>query len=240
MIILERREKILRILEKQRSATIKELAAAIFISEASIRRDIEALEKAGLVRRIYGGVVLEKYRNAVVPLELRDGEHSSVKEELARRAAQLVSDGDTLMLDASSTVRRMVKYLEGKRDLKIITNNLRIFNDMHGKDVRLYCTGGQYSSKNNAFFGQSAALYVEKLHADICFFSSQGISETGEISDASEAETALRRMMMARSDRRVFLCDASKIGVKHMFTLCGREDVTEIICNARLPWEETE
>ena len=237
MIILERREKILKILEKQRSATIRELANAIFISEASIRRDVEALEKAGLVRRMYGGVMLEKYRNAVVPLELRDSEHSSVKEELARRAAQLVSDGDTLMLDASSTVRRMVKYLEGRRDLKIITNNLRIFNDMQGKDVRLYCTGGQYSGRNNAFFGKSAEQYVEKLHADLCFFSSQGISLTGEISDASEDETSLRRMMIARSDRRVFLCDASKIGVRHMFTLCGKDDVTEIICNEKLPWE---
>ena len=123
MIILERREKILAILEKKRTATFRELADQLFISEASVRRDVEALEKAGQVRRIYGGVVLEKFHNAVVPLGFREGENSQIKEDLARRAADMVQDGDSIMLDASSTVRRMIKYLSGKRGLKIITNN---------------------------------------------------------------------------------------------------------------------
>jgi len=236
MIILERRERILDILEKQRTSTVRDLAKALYISEASIRRDLESLEKAGLVRRIYGGVVLEKYKNGVIPLQMRDGDHSAAKDELARQAAELVNDGDTLMLDASSTVRRMIRYLKDKNDLKIITNNLVIFNEWQGSG-QLYCTGGQYNEKNAAFFGQSAENYLQSLHADWCFFSSQGLSLDGEISDASEAETSLRQVMLARSRHQVFLCDASKVGVRQMFTLCHKDDVSHILCNAPLPWE---
>lgn len=240
MIIMERREKILSYLENKRTATVRELAGVLYISEASVRRDLEALEKAGQVRRIYGGVVLEKFHNAVVPLGFREGENSQIKEELARRAAELIEDGDTIMLDASSTVRRMVKYLSGKRGLKIITNNLRIFSDELPADAQLYCTGGLFSRQNAMFCGAGAERYVRSLNADICFFSSQGISEDGRISDASEEETSLRRVMLSRSDKKIFLCDETKIGVKRMFTLCSREDVDGIICNVKLPWEKEE
>lgn len=238
MIILERRERILEILERKRTATIRELAEELFISEASIRRDVEALEKGGQVRRIYGGVVLENFRNAVVPLGFREGENSQVKDELARRAAEMVQDGDTIMLDASSTVRRMIKYLSNKRGLKIITNNLRIFSDEVPEDMHLYCTGGLFNAQNAMFCGAGAERYVRMLYADKCFFSSQGISEEGKISDASEEETALRRVMLSHSNKKIFLCDDSKIGVKRMFALCGKEDLDEIICNVKLPWEE--
>ena len=232
MIPIERREKILKILEGQKSSTVKELATSLFISEASIRRDIEVLEKEGLVRRVYGGVLLARYQNGIVPLDLRDSDHSAVKEQIARRAAALIQDGDTVMMDASSTVRRMIKYIGNKRNLTIITNNLRIFSEaaQYGaSDLSLYCTGGHYSVENHAFVGASAEQYLRSVRADCLFFSSQGISEDGEISDASEEETSLRRVMLTRADRRYFLCDSSKLGVRHTFVLCHRDDLTDLI-----------
>ena len=232
MIPMERREKILKILEGQKSSTVRELANSLFISEASIRRDIEVLEKEGLVRRVYGGVLLARYQNGIVPVDLRDSDHSAVKEQIARRAAAFIRDGDTVMMDASSTVRRMIKYIGNKRNLTIITNNLRIFSEaaQYGaSDLSLYCTGGCYSAENHAFVGASAEQYLRSVRADCLFFSSQGISEDGEISDASEGETSLRRVMLTRADRRYFLCDSSKIGVRHTFVLCHRDDLTDLI-----------
>lgn len=232
MIRIERQEKILRILEQQKSSTVKELARMLFISEASIRRDIEALEKEGLVKRVYGGVLLSRYQNGVVPVDLRDADHSAVKEEIARRAAELICDGDTVMMDASSTVRRVIKYIGNRRNLKIITNNLRIFSEAAkygASDWSLYCTGGFYSSENHAFVGAAAEQYLRSVRADCLFFSSQGLSEDGEISDASEEETALRRVMLTRAERRYFLCDSSKLGVRQTFILCHRDELTGVI-----------
>ena len=72
----------------------------------------------------------------------------------------------------------------------------------------------------------------------IFFFSSQGISEDGEISDSSEEETSLRRVMLERSKQKYFLCDSSKIGVKKLFTVCRESDLDGIICDTKLPWEK--
>lgn len=235
MIQYERQNNILEILEKQRSSSVKELSAAVFASEASVRRDLELLERHGYISRFYGGVMLTKYKNSIVPIDLRDSNNSAAKEKVSQEAAELVSDGMTIMIDASSTARRMLRYLDKYHDLKIITNNLSIFNENTRSDFRLFCTGGQYSQKNHAFYGPAAEEFIHNVSADILFFSSQGISDEGEISDVSEEETSLRRVMLGRTQRQVFLCDGSKLGVRKMFTLCRKEDITDIICDITLP-----
>ena len=237
MIQYERQQKILSILEKKQTASIKELAGSVFASEASVRRDISELEDRGYVQRIYGGVVLSKYKNSVVPVDLRDGENSSAKELVARRAAELVFDGATVIMDASSTVLRVVKYLDHRKNVTIITNNHRMFTEISNPEITLYCTGGVYGRKNHNFVGPAAENFLRSVSADIAFFSSQGISEDGEITDVSEAETSMRRVMLSRAKKKIFLCDSSKIGVRKVFSLCRKEDIDEIICDKKLPWE---
>ena len=238
MIQYERQQNILNILRHRGTASVRELSAAVFASEASVRRDIDALEKQGYVKRIYGGVRISRHENSVIPLDLRDPEHSAVKDQLARRAAAMIPDGATVLLDASSTTRRILRYLEHRRDLKIITNNLRLLNEADDPAIQLYGTGGAYNPSNHAFVGPAAEAYVRGISADLFFFSSQGITEDGEITDVSEEETSLRRVMLSRAKCRIFLCDSSKIGIRRVFTLCTRHDVDRIICDTPLPWEQ--
>lgn len=233
----ERRRQILAILGAERIASVRDLAARLYASEASVRRDVLALEKEGVVRRVYGGVLLSEYENAVVPLAMRDDEHSAAKEALARRAAAMVGDGETLFLDASSTVRRMLRHLGGRRNLTIITNNQRIFDQLGECSARVYCTGGEYSRENHVFVGPAAERFVRSVTADRLFFSSQGLSAAGEISDYSEQETALRRAMLDRSREHICLMDASKLGRSCAFRLCARDEVDAFVCDAPLPWE---
>ena len=237
MIKYDRQQKILRLMRERGSATVKELAGLVYASEASVRRDVEAVENEGFVRRVYGGVVLSDYKNSEVPISLRDAEHHDVKEKIARRAAMMIPDGSTVLLDSSSTTRRIVKYIGHCRDLKIITSNLAVFTALGDLDVEAYCTGGSFRKKGHDFVGAAAEAYVRSVSADIVFFSAQGISEDGEITDVSEERVALRRAMLERSKKRVFLCDSSKIGIRRVFTLCTKEDVDEIVCDVPLPWE---
>lgn len=236
----KRTQMLLEMLQGRDAVSVKELSSRLFVSEASVRRDIAQLEKAGAVRRLYGGVQLVTHEKSVVPLLMRDGEHAAIKDQLAKRAAAMVRDGDVLMLDASSTVRRMMKYLSERKNLTIITNSERIIAQSGNGDARIYCTGGAYNRENQAFMGPAAEAFLRTMHADWLFFSSQGVSEAGEISDHSEAETALRRAMLERAKRRVCLMDGSKIGVSGTFRLCGRDEVDVFICDQRLPWAEKE
>ena len=119
MIVYQRQQRILEYLETKQSATIRELARLLYTSESSVRRDIATLEMQGCVQKTYGGVLLSKYQNQVVPINLRDGENSSVKDELARRAAQMIRDGDTVIIVPFNDV---FGRLFGRHEAKITQN----------------------------------------------------------------------------------------------------------------------
>lgn len=228
----ERQEELYAILKEKGSATVAELAARIYTSEASVRRDIAALEERGLVEKVYGGVILATHKNGEMPVGIRDSANAKAKDEIAARAAELVRDDMTIIIDSSSTARRIVKHLVGKKGLRIITNNLSIFTDVSRLDAKIYCTGGVYNKNGNDFLGPRAEQFLSTVSADILFFSAQGLSECGEITDVSEERNSLRRVMLTRASRRVFLCDSSKLGVCRTFTLCTVDEVDSIISDA--------
>ena len=233
----KRRESILQILSERQAVSVRQLAQLVYASEASVRRDAAALEKEGVVRRMHGSVMLASCENSVVPLSVRDGDHAAQKERLARQAAAMVSDGDTLLMDASSTVRRMAKHLAGKKDLTIITNNDGLLTEPGLSQARIYCTGGEYLRENHAFAGPAAERFVRGIRADKLFFSSQGLSKNGEVSDHSEVETSLRQAMLERAGVKICLMDDSKLGRQCRFRVCGKEDIDRFLCEQELPWE---
>ncbi len=232
---LERQQNILNILHNlhaHESMSVKELANILYASESSVRRDVISLEKRGLVTHIYGGVMLPAYRNTVTPASIRDTENAQAKEHIASHAATLVRDGDTILMDASSTTRRILKYLRERKNLRIVSNNQRIFFECEELDAQLYCTGGAYNPKNHDFVGADAENYVRHIRADILFFSSQGLSLEGEINDVSEEETSMRRVMLSRAKQKIFLCDSSKIGIVKFTTLCHLSEIDRVISDA--------
>lgn len=237
MLQLERQQIILKYLENKTAASVKELAKVLYISEASIRRDIAELESKGLVERTYGGVLLARYKNEVVPVELRNSESSAAKEKIAMEAAKLIQDGDTVIMDASTTVSRICHYMKGLKNVRVFTNNLRIFNLLHDTDIDAYCTGGLFFPQRECFLGSYAEEFIRSIRADILFFSSQGISEDGDITDVDERENSLRRVMMKHANRKIFLCDSSKFGVRRPFVLCNKDQVDQIICDKRLTFQ---
>lgn len=236
-MMYKRQQTILEHLKQNKTSTIKELSKIVWASESSVRRDIKLLEQNGYVTQLYGGVILSEFSNSVVPVSLRDSANSTAKDLIAKKASKEIFDGATILMDGSSTVKRIIKYLSSFKDLKIITNNQMIFSECTNPNITLYCTGGYFDSQSNIFLGSAAEKYIENINADIFFFSSQAISSDGEISDVSEEETFLRRKMLTRAKKKIFLCDSSKLGLQKTFKLCTKDDVDLIICDEVLPWE---
>ena len=235
MLACERQQNILDYLKQYHTATIQKLAATIYASEATVRRDVAMLETMGLVKKVYGGVVLSEYKNEVVPAELRESANSAAKERIAAGAAKLVCDGDTLFFDSSSTVRRMCKHIRHLKNLKVITNNLRICNEFRGTDVAVYATGGEFFEKRDCFLGPYAERFIRSVNADKLFFSCKGLSTDGVLTDVSEDEVSMRMSMIARAGQQYGLCDSSKLGVTNAFTICHAGDITDILCDMPLP-----
>ena len=221
----ERQEEILEYLRVRRFASIAELAERLYTSQATVRRDVEKLAALGAIKTVYGGVVLAEYENTPVPIFFRDKENSATKDRIAEKAAELVHDNSTVIFDSSSTVRRMCKHIITRKGLTVITNNLRVCQELKDSDVRVVCTGGSLVSGRECFVGHFAENFIRQIKADALFFSSQGVSENGDITDSSEEEIALRRAMIESSKEQYFLCDGSKVGKDFPFVLCNVADI---------------
>lgn len=235
MLQYERQQSIMDYLKLHHTATIQILAKHLYTSEASVRRDVAALEAAGLVVKVYGGVVLPEHKNEVMPVELREGANSAAKEIIAAEAAKLIHDGDTVFFDSSSTVRRICKHIKNRKHLKIITNNVRICQELKDTDITVYCTGGEYYKKLDCFLGSYAERFISSINATAMFFSCKGLSTQGALTDVSELEIAIRQVMLAHADKKYLLCDSSKLGQTYAFTLCDAADLTDILCDQPVP-----
>lgn len=229
MFELERLEKIQDILAERNTMSVRHLAELLFVSETTIRRDLNELERQGLVKRIHGGVVLLAGPNRELPLYMRERQNSEAKELIASRALTHIHNGQVLFFDASSTVQRMVRHLTQFRDLTIITNGLKTAQELSSLSHNVYCTGGLQLHNSSAYVGHIAERTVREFSADLFFFSSRGLSETGKITDASAEETQLRRVMFEQSEKRIFLCDSSKFGNTYCHNLCRLEQVDAMI-----------
>ena len=186
MFKTERMDLILEILHEKKHATIDYLSKHVFASNVTIRRDLKKMEDLGLVIRSYGGVTLMDTENKYVPLIIREQDRISVKNQIARQAVSLISEGSTIFLDGSSTVLCMVNYLRDEQNITVITNSLRAATRLCEKRIDVYCTGGKLVPEALVCVGPYSENMIESMTADLMFFSSQGLSADGKISDFSE------------------------------------------------------
>lgn len=236
MFKAERQEEILRILHEKQHCTVEQLATALFASPATIRRDIHTMEQNGLVRKSYGGVSLLDPTHTQAPsFENRQINNTDVKATLARRAAALIHDGDTILLDSSSTVLGIIPHLAAFKNITVITNSLRATTALQNMHVRVYCTGGLCTEDDTTLSGSITEAALRSFHTDLLFFSSRGVSPKGVISDSSDIITQTRRVMLRQASRSVFLCDSSKLNHNYLFNLCHISEVSTVLCDQPLP-----
>ena len=229
MIKKERQNKVLEMIKTRKYCTVNFLSKQLFVAPITIRRDLVEMETMGLITRCYGGATILEYENREVPFEIRNRNNYSVKENLAKRAAKLIRNGDVVFLDASSTVSHIAEQLSAEQNLTVITNSTLVAEKLKEKHINCYLTGGITIENSHALVGSIAERTVSQLYANICFFSAQGIDEEGNVSDQSEAESALRSLLIQNSQKRYFLFDSSKYGKRFAFKICSAGDVTGII-----------
>ncbi|NLN82226.1 MAG: DeoR/GlpR transcriptional regulator [Clostridiales bacterium] len=230
MFTLERQTAILEYLKVNKSASISDLSKRFFIGEATIRRDLDKLEKQKLVKRTYGGAVLVEGLNIEIPISVREKEQALAKDIIGRRAAELVNDGDIIIMDSSTTTYYMIPYLKSKSDITIITNGVKtatsLGNTLH---TRVYCTGGKLRENSLSLVGQGAKDYIKNFSAQKLFFSCRGITPDNGAMDNSEEEAELRKVMMGCAEGIILLCDSSKLNKKAFYRICGLDSLHHIV-----------
>lgn len=229
MLKNERQNSILEIIKERKYCTVNYLANALFVAPITIRRDLKEMELLGLVTRCFGGATVPQYENREIPFEVRNKSNFSVKDRLAKEASRLISQGDVIFLDASSTVSHIADYITEEMNITVITNSTFILEKLKEKHIRSYLTGGFTVENSHALVGSIAENTVQGIFANLCFFSAQGIDTDGIISDQSEAESTLRRLMIKNSEKKYFIFDKSKRGKRFAFKIARDVDLTGVI-----------
>ena len=132
MLAIERKNEILSILQKEQRVLVAELSTRYHVTEETIRRDLEKLEKEGFVKKTYGGAVLNKNSTIDMPLKIREKTNRKEKQKIAQTVASLIEDGESIMLDSSSTSLMIAQELKKKNKLTVITNSVEVLIELSG------------------------------------------------------------------------------------------------------------
>ncbi len=235
MLPLERREHILSILKEKQAVTVDELCARLYSSGATIRRDLQILENSGQLRRTHGGAVFLDGNAKDFPLQMREAENMTAKDIIAERALPLIRSGQTIFMDASSTVCQLAARLTRFRNLRVITNGLKTADILAGiEGITVYCTGGRMRENAKSFVGVQAMEAASRFNADLAFFSCRGIHPESGITDSTEEEADLKRVYIRQSSKAFLLCDSSKLGKQYFSRLGGLDIVDGILSDIPL------
>ena len=223
----ERRRQILLELKLRPHVRISDLAARFNVSTETVRRDVDALSDEGLIARAHGGVSAPT-QGHYPSLDERESARVDERERIGRRAAQLVGEGETVMIDSGSTTIRMARALAFLgTPCTVITNSVPVAMTLgHGTAEVLICPG-EYLAAESAVVGTETLEFLARFNVDRCMIGSSGFSEEGP-SESVRGFAAVKRMMLNRAAHRHLLIDSEKFGRKglaHVSDLAGLNSI---------------
>jgi len=228
-----RRERLRSLVRQSGFAALGELAESLEVSESTIRRDLENLERTGELQRTHGGVFWTGATSTIRAFQNRRGTTWSVKAAIGKAAAALVEDHDTILLDAGSTAYELARQLVGRR-LQVVTNSLPVAHLLSSSDsIDLITIGGHVRGQTAVAIGPLAEMMLEKINVRLAFLSVAGISERGYFNDNMMLVESEKRMLRA-ADRALVLADHTKFGKVSLSHLCGLGDVDGVVSDTGL------
>lgn len=215
-----RRAKILEWLQEEGSARVRDLSSTFAVSEATIRHDLGRLEKDGLVTREHGGAFLRSVSKQVQTMSLHRAENMSTKQRIGSLAAELVGDGETIIVDAGTTTTEFARNLTERRGLNAITNALNIAL-MLGADPSntVHMPGGQFKAPTLSLSGEKSSDFFKGVFAEKLFLATAGISFSAGLTYPSMGDLYVKRAMLDVSSKVFLLADSSKIGKTSLMSL---------------------
>ncbi len=245
MNAVERQSKIVEIVMAEGSISIPSICERFDISDMTARRDLNELDRQGLLRRVRGGAVASLGRSYEPPFPIRATKNQSAKAAIGLKAASLVYDGDSIALDVGTTTLEIVKGLKRKRNLTIITSCLQIANLVVDTlslvtSVRLILTGGIVRPRELSMIGPIPQMVYQNLHVDKAFIGIGGISLADGFTEYNIEDTQTKQMLIQSAREKIVVADGSKFGVTTFATVAPLQSVDMIVSDTSAPLDMVE
>jgi DeoR/GlpR family transcriptional regulator of sugar metabolism len=214
LFLEERLDQILALLHERGRASVAELSERFDVSAVTIRHDLTKLEQRGRLVRTHGGAVLKPNAGAELPaFALRKELHLAEKRRIGQAAAGLVGDGESIVLDASTTAWQIARHLKARKELTVVTNGLFIALEfVESPGVTVVMPGGSLRTASASLVGDQGAFILERYHVQKAFLGAGGFTLEEGLTDTDQYEVQLKRRMVERAKEAIAVVDSSKWG----------------------------
>lgn len=235
MLIGERRQHILSLLQRDGRVLVSELSESLGISPITIRKDLDQLEFSGLVRRTHGGALTPQNSMMLDP-SLKEKQHHQEKEKqrIALAAAKLVSENQCILLDSGTTTTMVARALRGFSRLTIVTNAVNIAQDLSDTNFEIILTGGTLRKNSFSLVGPMAEDTLAQIHADILFLAVDGFDPKVGVMTPNVLESRVNRAMVKASRRVVVVCDSTKFDRSSLALIIPSNAVHTVITDSQI------
>ena len=224
---------ILRTLGTEGPTTVAALAEQLGVSQATVRRDLLQLGVEGLLKRVYGGALAVTDRDD--PFSDVATVRATEKDAIAKRCAELITDGETVLLDIGTTAHAVARRLRG-RSLTVITSSLAVLEELIDEpNIQIVMLGGVVSRDYRSLVGFLTEDNLRQVHADRIVLGTSGVRPDGQLMDTTVVEVPVKRAMIAASDQVVLVADVGKFPGTGISRVCGPDDVDVVITNESSP-----
>lgn len=207
-----RQKQILSLLSRQGRLSVAEIVTQFSISEATARRDLEALASQGKAQRVHGGVIAVEQAPPELPILERESEQADEKARIGRAAASLVKSHETVFLGSGTTVLEIARHLRDHRDLTVITNSLPVLNILAGrKEITVVSLGGMLRESELSFIGHITEQALVEVRADKVFMGTRGVSLEHGLTNDYLQETLTDRAILKSGRETIIVADHTKI-----------------------------
>ncbi|WP_346534294.1 DeoR/GlpR family DNA-binding transcription regulator [Micromonospora sp. DPT] len=231
----ERQQEILRRARAQGRVDVMVLAEELTVTSETIRRDLTALERAGVLRRVHGGAIPVERLGFEPALATRDAVLTAEKERIAKAALAEVPEEGAIIIDAGSTTGRLAQVLNAERELTVIVNAPPLATLLAARpNLNVIMLGGRVRSRTMATVDDWAMQALSQIYVDVAFMATNGCSVERGLTTPDPAEAAVKRAMIASARRTVLLADHTKFGDDHLARFGRLADVDLIITDTGL------
>ncbi|MFC1784678.1 transcriptional repressor AgaR [Candidatus Neomarinimicrobiota bacterium] len=227
---INRRDEIVRLITKYRKVRVDELSERFQVSEVTIRNDLSFLEKKGILHRSYGGALIKDSVALDESIFEKVKMHAEEKDRIGKAAAELIFDGDAIILDSGTTTSAIVKYIKNRKNLTILTNAVNIASELAGlSDIEVLLTGGILRKKSFSLVGPQAEQILRSYYFDKVFLGVDGFDLSFGLTTPNYLEAQLNKLMVEMSKQVIAVADSSKFNRQSLCLITKPTTIDKVI-----------
>ncbi|KGN01196.1 DeoR faimly transcriptional regulator [Clostridium novyi A str. 4570] len=231
MIPAQRENYIIEKLSETGTIKVEDLASELGVSLMTIRRDLDRLQDKGVLYRSHGGAVLRSVYPIEQSYDVKKISNIDAKNKIASAALELINEGDTIFLDAGTTTLELAKLLKTKKNLTVITDDLKIALELYKSNVETYIVGGRVQKDTACIIGPTAEDFIKNIKVNLCFLGTSSITSDGYLSTPTFEKAYLKREVVRASSYSVLMVDSSKFKRESFVNILSIKEINCIITN---------